>query len=79
MLGIVVSLLSGGLFVLLAGRRLFLGPEGEGVFTLFAALFLLVGLVLFGIGLLGEYVGRIYQEVRARPRYVIDAILERKP
>ena len=79
MLGIVVSLLSGGLFVLLAGRRLFLGPEGEGVFTLFAALFLLVGLVLFGIGLLGEYVGRIYQEVRSRPRYVIDAILERKP
>ncbi len=79
MLGLVVSLLSGALFVLLAGRRLIFGPEEGGVFTLFAALFLLVGLVLFGIGLLGEYVGRIYQEVRGRPRYVINAILERRP
>ena len=33
--------------------------------------------LLFGIGLLGEYVGRIYQEVRRRPRYTIDAVLER--
>lgn len=77
MLGIVVSLLSGVLFLLLAGRRMVLGAEEGGVFTLFALLFLLVGLALFGIGLLGEYVGRIYQEVRARPRYVINTILER--
>jgi undecaprenyl-phosphate 4-deoxy-4-formamido-L-arabinose transferase len=79
MLGIVVSLLSGLLFLLLAGRRMVLGAEEGGLFTLFALLFLLVGLALFGVGLLGEYVGRIYQEVRARPRYVINAILERKP
>ena len=79
MLGIGVSLLSGCLFVLLAGRRIVLGPEEGGLFTLFALLFLLVGLALFGIGMLGEYVGRIYQEVRVRPRYVINAILERKP
>jgi undecaprenyl-phosphate 4-deoxy-4-formamido-L-arabinose transferase len=79
MLGIVVSLLSGMLFLLLVGRRIVLGPEEGGLFTLFALLFLLVGLALFGIGLLGEYVGRIYQEVRARPRYVINAILEREP
>lgn len=79
MLGIVVSLLSGLLFLLLAGRRIVLGAEEGGLFTLFALLFLLVGLALFGVGLLGEYVGRIYQEVRARPRYVINAILERKP
>ena len=79
MLGIVVSLLSGLLFLVLAGRRIVLGPEEGGLFTLFALLFLLVGLALFGIGLLGEYVGRIYQEVRSRPRYVINAILERKP
>jgi len=78
MLGIVVSLLSGLLFVILVVRRVILGPEQGGVFTLFALQFLLIGLALFGIGLLGEYVGRIYQEVRARPRYVINAILERK-
>jgi undecaprenyl-phosphate 4-deoxy-4-formamido-L-arabinose transferase len=38
--------------------------------------FFLLSLVLFGIGLLGEYVGRIYQQVRERPRYLIEAILE---
>ncbi len=40
--------------------------------------FFLTGLVLFGLGLLGEYVGRIYQQVRSRPRYLIQAVLEKK-
>jgi undecaprenyl-phosphate 4-deoxy-4-formamido-L-arabinose transferase len=40
--------------------------------------FFLIGMVLFGLGLLGEYVGRIYQQVRQRPRYVIQAVLERE-
>jgi undecaprenyl-phosphate 4-deoxy-4-formamido-L-arabinose transferase len=40
--------------------------------------FFLTGIVLFGLGLLGEYVGRIYQQVRSRPRYLIQAILEKK-
>ena len=43
----------------------------SGVFTLFAVLFFFIGVLLFAIGLLGEYVGRIYMEVRNRPRYVI--------
>ena len=40
--------------------------------------FFLTGLVLFGLGLLGEYIGRIYQKVRSRPRYLVEAILERE-
>lgn len=76
MLGILVSLGSGALFVLLIVRRVLLGPEAEGLFTLFALVFFLIGLALFGIGLLGEYVGRVYQQVRHRPRYLIEAILE---
>ena len=40
--------------------------------------FFLIGLVLFGLGLLGEYVGRIYEQVRGRPRYLIDAVLEQR-
>ncbi len=43
----------------------------SGVFTLFAVLFFFIGVLLFAIGLLGEYVGRIYMEVRHRPRYVV--------
>ena len=57
-------------------RRLFIGSEAEGVFTLFGIAFFLIGMTLFGIGLLGEYVGRIYQQVRARPRYLVQAVLQ---
>ena len=39
--------------------------------------FFLTGLVLFGVGLVGEYVGRIYQQVRQRPRYLVQAVLEK--
>jgi undecaprenyl-phosphate 4-deoxy-4-formamido-L-arabinose transferase len=53
-----------------------LGSEVEGVFTLFALQFFLTGILLFGIGLMGEYVGRIQQEVRNRPRYRISAVLQ---
>jgi undecaprenyl-phosphate 4-deoxy-4-formamido-L-arabinose transferase len=79
MLGMAVSVGAAALVVLLVARRVFIGPEEGGLFTLFAIAFLLIGLALFGIGLIGEYVGRVYQEVRSRPRYVISAILERKP
>ena len=46
----------------------------EGVFTLFAVLFVFVGLQFFALGVMGEYVGRIYREVRKRPEYVIERI-----
>jgi undecaprenyl-phosphate 4-deoxy-4-formamido-L-arabinose transferase len=39
-------------------------------------MFFMIGIALFGIGLLGEYIGRIYQQVRHRPRYLIEAVLE---
>ncbi|NHR06120.1 glycosyltransferase [Chromobacterium haemolyticum] len=78
LLGMLVSAGSGVLVVYLVLRRLIVGPEVGGLFTLFAIAFLLIGIALFGIGLLGEYIGRIYQEVRDRPRYVIGAVLEQK-
>ncbi|HEX3848018.1 MAG TPA: glycosyltransferase [Steroidobacteraceae bacterium] len=77
MTGMVVALLSAVLFVVLAVRRIWLGSEAEGLFTLFAFVFFLIGVALFGIGLLGEYVGRIYAQVRERPRYIVEAVLER--
>lgn len=77
MIGMLVSLLSGVFVVYLFIRRLIIGPEAEGLFTLFAILFFLVSLVIFGLGLIGEYVGRIYQRVRLRPPYIVRAVLER--
>src|ERR1700686_1010601 len=76
MVGMAVSLLSALFFVYLFVRRLMVGPEAEGLFTLFGAVFFLIGVALFGIGLLGEYVGRIYAQVRERPRYIVQAVLE---
>jgi undecaprenyl-phosphate 4-deoxy-4-formamido-L-arabinose transferase len=78
-LGFVVSMLSILFGVALVVRRLVGGAEAaeQGVFTLFALAFLLIGVTLFGLGLLGEYVGRIYEEVRRRPRYIVGAVLER--
>lgn len=69
--GIVTSILSLVFALFLLVRRFMVGAEVEGVFTLFAILFFFIGIVIFGIGFVGEYVGRIYQEVRRRPRYVI--------
>jgi len=58
-------------------RRLIIGPEAEGVFTLFAILYFLVGVGIMGLGVIGEYIGRIYQEVRRRPRFMIREVYER--
>ena len=71
LMGIFTSLSSVGFALFLMIRRFIIGAEVEGVFTLFAILFFFIGIVIFGIGLVGEYVGRIYQEVRKRPRYVV--------
>ncbi len=76
--GIAIALLSVAFVIFLAVRRLVVGPEAEGLFTLFGIAFFLIGITLFGIGLLGEYVGRIYEQVRQRPRYLVQAVLERK-
>jgi undecaprenyl-phosphate 4-deoxy-4-formamido-L-arabinose transferase len=66
------------LVIVLAWRRLILGPEEGGVFTLFGIIFFLLSVCMVGIGLIGEYVGRTYQVVRARQRYFVSHILEAK-
>ncbi len=69
--GLLVAAVSVGFGIFLFVRRLIHGPEAEGLFTLFAILFFLIGAVFFALGVLGEYVGRIYDEVRHRPRSVV--------
>jgi undecaprenyl-phosphate 4-deoxy-4-formamido-L-arabinose transferase len=79
MMGMLMSVASALLVLVLLVRRMFLGAEAEGLFTLFAIAFFFMGVILFGIGLLGEYIGRIFQQVRARPRYVVQTILQQTP
>ncbi len=74
--GMALSLISALFVIFLAVRRLVVGPEAEGLFTLFGIAFFLLGILLFSVGLLGEYIGRIYQQVRHRPRYLVQAVLE---
>jgi undecaprenyl-phosphate 4-deoxy-4-formamido-L-arabinose transferase len=80
MFGMLVS--AGALatyFIVIVERLVRVGWR-EGFATLWdrdILAFFLLGMVLFGLGLVGEYVGRIYQQVRERPRYTILAVLER--
>ncbi len=64
------------LVIILGTRRLILGPEEGGIFTLFGILFFLISVCMVGIGLIGEYMGRTYQVVRNRARYHVSHILE---
>ena len=66
------------LVLILAYMRIFLADDTHGVFTLFAIVFFLLSVCMVGIGLIGEYVGRTYQVVRARQRYFVREILETK-
>ena len=81
LLSVVGSLiaLSGFAFSLvLIVLRLFFGAAwaGHGFFVLFAVLFMFIGAQFVGMGLLGEYIGRIYNDVRARPRYFVQRIVQ---
>jgi undecaprenyl-phosphate 4-deoxy-4-formamido-L-arabinose transferase len=63
--------------ILLLVTRIMYGAAwaGEGIFTVFAVLFIFIGVQLLAIGLLGEYIGRIYHDVRARPRYFVHRVV----
>jgi undecaprenyl-phosphate 4-deoxy-4-formamido-L-arabinose transferase len=77
--GIFVALASLGVYVVVIVQRLLAGGGGlEVIWDRDILEFFLTGVMLFGLGLIGEYVGRIYQQVRERPRYLIQAILEKR-
>ncbi|HYA92744.1 MAG TPA: glycosyltransferase [Thermodesulfobacteriota bacterium] len=74
--GIGMAFLGISLGVVLAIARILYGASwaAEGVFTLFSILFAFVGFQFFALGVMGEYIGRIYREVRKRPEYTIERI-----
>ena len=75
--GVAVALGGFGFGLLLLVGRFVFGAEwaAEGVFTLFAVLFIFIGAQFVGMGLLGEYLGRVYSDVRGRPRYFVDHVV----
>lgn len=74
--GLLVAILSIALFIYSGAKHLFFGPDADGVFTLFAIEYFLLGMLLMGLGIVGEYIGRIYEEVRKRPRFIIKEYLD---
>jgi undecaprenyl-phosphate 4-deoxy-4-formamido-L-arabinose transferase len=82
MFGMLVSAGALVTYLIVIVDRLILSGWREGLATLWdrdILAFFLIGMLLFGLGLIGEYVGRIYQQVRERPRFMIKALLEQKP
>lgn len=78
-IGAIISIVGVGFGILLLVMRLIFGSDwaAQGVFTLFAILFIFIGAQFVGMGLLGEYLGRIYYDVRGRPRYFVQKIVGR--
>lgn len=76
-IGMLSAFSSAMLVFYLLFRRFVYGPEVAGVFTLFALLFFLVSVVIVGIGLVGEYVGRIFQNSRTYPRYMVRTVIRK--
>jgi undecaprenyl-phosphate 4-deoxy-4-formamido-L-arabinose transferase len=77
--GIFISVVSVGVYVAVIIQRLIAGT-GDGLWVVWdrdILEFFLIGVQLFGMGLIGEYVGRIYQQVRERPRFLVQAVLEK--
>jgi len=78
--GIFVSIVSVAVYVIVIAKRILAG-EADSLWVIWdrdILQFFLTGVMLFGLGLIGEYVGRIYQQVRERPRYVVQAVLEKR-
>ncbi len=78
--GIGVSIVALASYFIVIVKRIVAG-EGNGLWVIWdrdILAFFLIGVLLFGLGLVGEYVGRIYQQVRERPRYLVQAVLEKR-
>lgn len=76
-LGIFVFLMS---FVILAYSliRHFMGATITGWTTIIASIWAIGGLILLSLGVIGEYIGKIYMETKERPRYIIEQFLNDK-
>jgi undecaprenyl-phosphate 4-deoxy-4-formamido-L-arabinose transferase len=82
LLGMLVAIGSVLLYLAVLTLRLLAGGDWSSLWLALwdrdVLVFFLLGIVLFGLGLVGEYVGRIYEQVRGRPRYLVGTVLEKR-
>lgn len=67
--------------LILSGQTLYLKIVGKAVtgFTTVVLLLLIIGsMLMIGLGIIGEYIARIYEEIKGRPRYVVAEVLNEK-
>ena len=79
MSGMGISLFSIVFCLYLIIRRLVIGSEADGVFTLMGINLFLLGVTIMALGIIGEYTGPIYKQIQKRPHYIIRKIYVKIP
>jgi glycosyltransferase involved in cell wall biosynthesis len=72
-LGAIIACVGFLYMIFIIARTLFFGIDLPGYASLFSAVLFIGGVQLVGIGIVGEYLGRIYLEVKSRPNYIVRA------
>jgi len=75
-IGLLISLCSFLYAIAIIIDKLLFGNSVSGYSSIMVSLLFLGGVQLIGIGVLGEYVGRIYMESKKRPRYIVSEVLQ---
>ena len=70
--GTVISVLAMATAVYFVGRTLVSGTDVPGFASLIVSITFLAGIQLLSLGVLGEYIGRIFAEVKGRPLYIVE-------
>lgn len=76
LLGIIIAVLSSLIFIYFFFAKILTDRAFPGYASLICSIWLLGGLQLFAIGIIGEYIGKTYLETKRRPRYTIEKVLE---
>jgi glycosyltransferase involved in cell wall biosynthesis len=70
--GVFTALLAFGFGIVVLGKALFFGDPVRGYPSLMLVVLFLGGVQLMALGMIGEYLGRLYMEAKQRPLYLID-------
>lgn len=76
--GFVASIIALVYLVVIVFKTVFWGESVQGFPTLMVAILLFSGIQLVAIGIIGEYIARIFNETKNRPVYIVDTYNEKK-